>query len=67
MDPNVKEFEAAKSSRGMDSMDSIDSMDSVDTVETLWSLGSTAGHMDNTVESDQVGRSTGSLVQPPQN
>ena len=30
-------------------------MDSVDTVETLWSLGSTAGHMDNTVESDQVG------------
>lgn len=43
-----QEFEAAKSSRGMESMDS------VDTVETLWSLGSTAGHMDNTVESDQV-------------
>jgi len=46
-----QEFEAAKMLGS--SAPGHNSVDSLDTVETLWSLGS-GGHMDNTVESDQV-------------
>jgi hypothetical protein len=58
-----QEFEAAKESRSWaqqeidvmeDSVESVKTQDSVEIVETLWSLG-TDGHMDNTVESGQVG------------
>merc|ERR1712223_2287974 len=47
-----QEFEAAKKMGS--SGPGQNSVDSLDTVETLWSLGSAGGHMDNTVESDQV-------------
>merc|ERR1712037_1014093 len=47
-----QEFEAAKMLGS--SAPGHNSVDSLDTVETLWSLGSHGGHMDNTVESDQV-------------
>merc|ERR1719507_2002113 len=46
-----QEFEAAKMLGS--SAPGHNSVDSLDTVETLWSLGS-HGHIDNTVESDQV-------------
>ena len=65
-----QEFEAAKmlgsSAPGHNSVDSLDTVlhpllhsekyfeTCLNQVETLWSLGSHGGHMDNTVESDQV-------------